>query len=109
MQGLDLAQLALQLKLNDLSIMRARVKPQGVAYGGHTFYVMNADGTVPQQEVVEKACRAVGGTFVEPSEVGSKRESPFGGGHGFSFAFMERKWRAEWGEGSPGSEVSCSM
>jgi hypothetical protein len=109
-QGLDLAQLAQELKRNNLSITRARVKPQGVSYGGHTFYVMNSDGTTPKREVVERACCAVGGTYAEPSETGStKRESPLDGTHSFSFAFMERKWRAEWGAGSPGSEVSCSM
>lgn len=32
---------------------------------GHTFYVMNADGTAPDRSTVEEACGAIGGRLVD--------------------------------------------
>ena len=32
---------------------------------GHTFYVMNADGSAPDRATVEEACGAIGGRLVD--------------------------------------------
>jgi len=32
---------------------------------GHTFYVMNADGSAPDRSTVEEACAAIGGRLVD--------------------------------------------
>lgn len=32
---------------------------------GHTFYVMNADGSAPDRANVEEACSAIGGRLVD--------------------------------------------
>ena len=64
---------------------------------GHTFYVMDANGSAPQRSTVEAACAHVGGHLMEPSS----EQAPLSSSGTISFSFMGQQWSSSWG-GSAG-------
>ena len=69
---------------------------------GHTFYVMDANGSAPQRSTVEAACAHVGGQLMEPSS----DPAPLSSSGTISFSFMGQQWSSSWG-GSAGTAPPC--
>ena len=69
---------------------------------GHTFYVMDANGSAPQRSTVEAACAHVGGQLMEPSS----DQAPLSSSGTISFSFMGQQWSSSWG-GSAGTALPC--
>mmetsp|Transcript_16924 Transcript_16924/g.50541 ORF Transcript_16924/g.50541 Transcript_16924/m.50541 type:complete len:574 (+) Transcript_16924:156-1877(+) len=113
-----LAGLTKVLQQADLSITRAKVKTYAVNNSsGHTFYVMNADGSFPDQMAVQEACNNIGGRLVEsgdeaascsPSEASSGTGLSGSMTHKFSFSILNRRLDSGW-RGSPGENSPTTM
>lgn len=84
-----------------------QVKPYSRLASGQTLYLMSADGSAPDMQLVEEACRTIGGKLVESADHGAPSSS---GPHRFSFSFLDRQWRANWGgsSGSPNSSITST-
>eukprot|EP01024_Parvocaulis_polyphysoides_P052687 TRINITY_DN5214_c4_g1_i1.p1 TRINITY_DN5214_c4_g1~~TRINITY_DN5214_c4_g1_i1.p1 ORF type:complete len:335 (-),score=60.07 TRINITY_DN5214_c4_g1_i1:146-1057(-) len=94
-----LADLTKVLADSNLCITRAKAKSlSGRSACDHTLYVMHVNGGPPNKEVVEQACRNIGGKHVSFGEE-AQAASSLGNDHKFSFSFLER-WNRELG-GSP--------
>lgn len=101
---MDLSQLTSTLKESRLTVVRAKVKPTSDSFGhsAHTFYVMDESGAPPDLPAVEKVCRAAGGNLIKTGDSVKSNGNSLEG-HKFSFSFIERNWRKEWGVGSQDS------
>lgn len=87
-----------------------QVKPYSKMTSGQTLYLMSADGGAPDLQLVEEACRTIGGKLVESCSSVHSNTALTEGSHRFSFSFLDRQWRSTWGGSvdSPASSVTSN-